>query len=220
MTFDMPEKISSSNFLKEKGKYHVVVTAYDLEPRNKNNELIEGFTVDFEVLEGTVRHNNICTEVGKTYQHTFYNVAPNDSEKQKERKNAQRAAFYIATELATKADLGKQIKFDINDCLNRQCVIELQFKNKKDDVTGEWIPTEFLEIAYANIWAVDDRYAAATPKDIVALKIIGKEHAATNGAPATAKSATNGTAKAASTKTSATKQEPATAAAKNDDWNV
>lgn len=178
--FDLPETLPSNNKVQEPGFYHCVVTEIDEQPRDKNNALMEGFKPTFEVLDGTARVNNVCTQRGFTHEQILFSPKPGQSEGGIKWSKAKQAAFLLATGLVNKDHLGKSVKINLADALQKQVVINLVPKN---DDSG------YLEIAWANIYAVDDPKVAAVPKDVAALRLIGKESAAAPAANATAAAA-------------------------------
>ncbi len=199
--FELPESLPTSNRVTEPGFYHCVVTEIDEQPRDRNDALIEGFKPTFEVLDGTVRANGVCTQRGCTYEQTLFSARPGQKEGAIKWNKAKQAAFLIATGLVTKDQLGKSVKINLADALQKQVVVNIVPKN---DDSG------YLEIAWANIYAVDDPKVAAVPKDVVALRLIGKESAAAPAANATAPANGNGTTKAAAKAPARTAPNPAT----------
>ncbi len=175
--FELPETLPSSSRVQEPGFYHCVVTELDEEPRDRSNALMEGFKPTFEVLDGTARVNNVCTQRGFTHEQTLFSAKPGQSEGAIKWNKAKQAAFLIATGLVSKDQLGKSVNINLADALQKQVVINLVPKN---DDSG------YLEIAWANIYAVDDPKVAAVPKDVAALRLIGKESAAAPAASAAA----------------------------------
>jgi hypothetical protein len=144
----------------------------------------------------------------------LFSVRGDETEKGLKWKKAKQAAFLVAAGLAKKEDLGKNVEFDWQNAVQNQIVIEVQ---KQQD-------SEFVDVTFANIFAVDDPKVAAIPKDKALLKLIGKEHAApgaavTNGAKSTTKPATNTAAKSGPAPTPpATGNAPATTTAES--WNL
>jgi hypothetical protein len=175
-TLDLPETIPSSSRVEEPGTYHVVVTEVEEEPRDKSGALLEGFKVHFEVLDGTTRVNNVCSQRGFTHEHMFFTPRPSDSEGSIKWNRAKQAAILLATGLTSKEQLGKSVQVNLADMQQKQCVINLVRSNRDE---------RYLEVAFANIYAVDDPKVAAVPKDVAALRLIGKEAAAAP-APTTA----------------------------------
>ena len=157
---ECPEDIDGqSNFLTEPGTYHAVVIAVDEAPTSKAGVLLEGFRVEFAVLDGTV-----AGQKGKQFDIMFFKPKLTDKNGGEFAKRKQ-ARFAIATGILPRAEPGKRVTVDLQQANGLQLVVELE--HQKDMTTGE--PTKFLQLAWANIYHVDDPAVAKVPKDATAL---------------------------------------------------
>lgn len=190
---ECPEDIDGqSNFLTEPGTYHAVVIAVDEAPTSKAGVLLEGFRVEFAVLDGTV-----AGQKDKQFDIMFFKPKLTDKNGGEFAKRKQ-ARFAIATGILPRAEPGKRVTVDLQQANGRQLVVELE--HQKDMTTGE--PTKFLQLTWANIYHVDDPAVAKVPKDATALSLLPDELrkkpadfarqpvGQSNGKPPAAKSAT------------------------------
>jgi len=190
---ECPEDIDGqSNFLTEPGTYHAVVIAVDEAPTSKAGVLLEGFRVEFAVLDGTV-----AGQKDKQFDIMFFKPKLTDKNGGEFAKRKQ-ARFAIATGILPRAEPGKRVTVDLQQANGRQLVVELE--HQKDMTTGE--PTKFLQLAWANIYHVDDPAVAKVQKDATALSLLPDELrkkpadfarqpvGQSNGKPPAAKSAT------------------------------
>ncbi len=160
---ECPEDIDGqSNFLTEPGTYHAVVIAVDEAPTSKAGVLLEGFRVEFAVLDGTV-----AGQKGKQFDIMFFKPKLTDKNGGEFAKRKQ-ARFAIATGILPRAEPGKRVTVDLQQANGLQLVVELE--HQKDMTTGE--PTKFLQLAWANIYHVDDPAVAKVPKDATALSLL------------------------------------------------
>lgn len=163
---DMPDDFDGqSNFLAEPGTYHVVVTAVDESPTAKNGTLIDGFRVDFAVLDGTV-----AGQKDKQFDLLFFKPKLTDKNGGEFAKRKQ-ARFALATGILPRAEPGKRVTVDLQQAAGRQLVVEVE--HQKDQQTGQ--PTKFIQLAWANLWHVDDPACAKVPKDAIALALVPAE---------------------------------------------
>lgn len=208
--YDAPDEMPKSNFLEAPGTYHCAVSDVDEQPVNDNHMAIDGFKVSLEVLDGTVRHNNVCTETGKTVDVIFFNGKPTDKDGGKFAKQKQ-FAFLVAAGLASEADLAKRLVIDLPKAKGRQIVVTFEADERNP---------KYLRIAGTKIYAVDDPRVAAIPKDAKALALIGKAPKPGAAAASPAKSANGNGNGASAPKPAATPQATAAAAPASGDWNV
>lgn len=164
---ECPEDIDGqSNFLTEPGTYHAVVIAVDEAPTTKAGVLLEGFRVEFAVLDGTV-----AGQKDKQFDILFRLPDLTKSQKSAEMRKRQQARFALATGILSQASPGQRVMVDLQQANGRQLVVELE--HQKDMTTGE--PTKFLQLAWANIYHVDDPAVAKVPKDATALSLLPAE---------------------------------------------
>ena len=163
---DVPEEFSEGgNFLQEPGTYHVNVLA-SLEGQsfptrnNPDGKPIDGFAVKLGVLAGTVEG-----QVDKLTTINFFNG--NLQHKDQGKFARQKITFFAYANdlLDPNADQkGKRVSIDITKSNGRQFIIRLE--KTKDG---------YLEIAFSDIWHVDDPRAKEFPKNEQALAMIPKE---------------------------------------------
>lgn len=173
MEWEAPEQEEmqqdGGNFLSQPGIYHAIITAVyeELAPpkRDGTQKPIEGFSAAFDILAGTV-----AGQEGKTINLTFFNGKLNSKDQGKFARKKQ-AAFLIASNVITPADLGQKIKIDLAKANGQQVVMKLE----KDDENSTSDKT-YLQLSYADIWHVDDPRCAAHPKKQEALTLIPPEH--------------------------------------------
>lgn len=170
--FDAPEELShgGGNWIDKPGTYHLVVTAMDEQPINRNKEMVDGFRAEFQALEGTVRDaNGKFTETDKTIGITFKNPKITDKNEGLFARQKQ-AAFLIATGLMTEEQLGKKgIKVELKNSVGRHVIATLE---ESDLDSGK----KFIGLSYADIWHIDDPRAASFPKNEKALTLIPSAH--------------------------------------------
>lgn len=161
MTFEMPDEFSSGgNFLNEPGKYHCSIIEGDESPTyrggDKKGQLIDGFRVELSVLSGP--------NAGKTTDITFYNPKLNSKDGGKFSLQKQ-AAFLIASGLVHPSKLGQKVDVKLEDAADRQVLVE--FESSGDD-------GKYIDLAWANIYHVDDPKAKDYPRDQKAIDLLPK----------------------------------------------
>ena len=126
---------------------------------------MEGFRVDFAVLDGTV-----AGQKDKQFDIMFFKPKLTDKNGGEFAKRKQ-ARFAIATGILPRSEPGKRVTVDLQKANGRQLVVELE--HQKDQQTGQ--PTKFVQLAWANIHHVDDPAVAKVPKDATALALLPAE---------------------------------------------
>jgi hypothetical protein len=151
---------ASDLYLQQPGTYHCVVTDLQ-EGRGPKGNPINGFLVGLSVLDGTV-------EGQKDKQHNLLLFSPDLSKSQssQEWSKKKQTAFVVATGLLDLSRLGQRVEIDLQQAVGRQIVLTFA-ENEHDGKKN-------LELAYANIYHVDDPRAAKFPKDKEALGIVPK----------------------------------------------
>lgn len=191
MEIDLPESMEGeSNFLETPGTYHTAVLAVDENPTTKDGQPIDGFKVHFCALDGTTPGQQ-----KKEFELTFYNPKPTDKKNGEFAKRKQ-ARFAMATGILPQAQPGQRVSINLQDAMGRQLVMELE--PRIDQKTGQ--PSKFLQLAWANIWHVDDPAVAQVPKDAGALSLLPANLRRSADSFATAKANGNGSAGNGSTK--------------------
>lgn len=169
LTFDAPDSLPSGggNWIDKPGTYHLMITATNEEPiSKKDKKLIDGFTVDLQSLEGTVRDaDGKFTEKDKTISLTFYNPQITDKNEGLWARQKQ-AAFFVATGLMTEEQLGQQgIKITLSEAVGRQVVATLEENIGTDG-------KKYIRLAFGDIFHIDDPRAARFPRNEKAIAFI------------------------------------------------
>ena len=149
-----------SQYLSEIGTYHFAVSGI-YEGQMANGTPIDGFSVQFSVLDGTVKGQQ-----DKQTTLTFFSPDMSKSEKSQEWSRKKQTAFCIATGLIDIQNLGGKVTVDLIQADGQQVIANVQ---KQDD------DSKFLQLHYANIYHVDDPRAANFPKNKEALELIPGE---------------------------------------------
>lgn len=144
-------------YLTQPGTYHCVVTAVH-EGTTSRGKPISGFTVDLSALAGTVDGQK---EKEKSLSLFNADLSRNESSQKWARK--KQTAFVIAVGLLDPSKLGERVEINLQEAVGRQLVVNLEQGEKG------------LDLAYANIYHVDDPRVAKIPKDKEALGLIPKE---------------------------------------------
>ncbi len=160
---DMPAQddlAGSSNYLREEGTFHFQVTHVDEQPTSKGDKPIDGFSVELSVLGGP--------EAGKKTDLVFFNPKLNAADGGKWAR-AKQGAFLIAAGLVDESKCGQRISVNLADAMDHQLVATLQYG---EDEHGQ--KKKYLELAYANIYHVDDPRAVKCEFNKQALGLIPK----------------------------------------------
>lgn len=198
-SYDAPEEIGGGgNFLKEPGTYHILVKEVrgGIFPGGK--KVISppgGFCFEGKVLAGTVGGVE-GAELGVT----LFNGKP-DSKDGGNFARVKQGAFFIATGLLQPEQLGKPgLNIDLSQAKGQQIVITLEADTVNTD-------KQYLQLAGASIYHVDDPRVADMPKsgEYLALippthrrsadffaKLSGRKAAAASGQPGAATTAAAG----------------------------
>lgn len=180
LSFEMPEEIGGGggNFLREPGKFHFVATKMDESPSWPSGEPIDGYKVVGEVLADT--KGGQC--IGQEAEIIFSN--PNPLHKDGGAFGRKKiAACMVALGFAGPVNMGKSIDADLEEGIGRQFFAELELRK---DESGEVYLTArgntVLELAFANIYHVDDPAAKNYPRDEASLAAIPAAHRITDPA--------------------------------------
>ncbi len=162
MEFNTPEEIGGdSKFLSEPGTYHFAVNKV-AEGEGPKGGAIDGFSVHMQVLAGTTEDQE-----KKEFTLTFFQPKLTASEKAQQISRQQIAAFLIATELISPADLGKAVSIDLSKADGMQLIATLS--------SNEYQGKTNLQLHYSNIYHVDDPKAKSFPKNDGALSLLPTE---------------------------------------------
>lgn len=157
---EMPEEMGGeSNFLREPGTYHCAVTQV-LEGTGPKGGIIDGFTVGLDVLAGTT-----AGQEHKVMNLTLFNARLDQSDGAKKWARLKQAAFVIAANVVTPAQLGQRVQVDLQKAVGQQLVIKLVQEEGK----------EYLDLSYADIWHVDDPRCEKCPKNPAAIAMIPQQ---------------------------------------------
>lgn len=161
----MPEKMESEgNFLSEPGTYHFAVLHVDEQPTTRDGKPLDGFRVACCVLDGTAPG-----QAKKEIELMFFAPKPSDKNGGEFSKR-KIARFASACGILPTAQPGQRVSIDLQAAAGRQFVAEVE--RQKDQAGNE---TKFLQLAWANLWHVDDPAVAQVPKDAGALKLLPAE---------------------------------------------
>jgi hypothetical protein len=165
LTMDLPtaEEAASSGgtFLNKPGKYHGVIMLAE-ENAMRGEKMVKGFM--FEVAAHGVEKGNE-EEIGKTIKLYFGNPDASHKDGGKFSLSKQTAAL-IASNAIAPADLGKKgVSVDVEACKNHQVMFEIEL-SKPDANQKRW-----PDLAYANIYHIDDPRAKSWPKNAEILEL-------------------------------------------------
>lgn len=157
-SFDMPEEMASSGgYLEVEGTFHVLITEVKVGQGPKGNAMA-GNTFGVHILAGNVegqsgkmsnlliREPKLTAVDGGAFGRRIV------------------AAFLIASDLASPAQLGKTIEFEVENAKDRQLVVKFKFQDRDGK--------KQLDIAGDHIFHVDDPRVAKIPKDAEALAML------------------------------------------------
>lgn len=174
---DMPEEIKEGggNFLRAPGRYHFAVIETDESPmtHQKPPQPFDGFRIEAAVLCGP--------EKGKQHEFDFRTPMPTWSEKGIEMGRKKIAACMVATGFAGPENMGKGMTVELKQCVGRQFFAEVDFEKDEDgnDKVSE-NGKKFLQLAWSNIYHVDDPMAKDFSLDDKALALLPKAHRITD----------------------------------------
>lgn len=151
---------ASDLYLQQPGTYHCVITGVQ-EGRGPKGNPINGFMVELSVLDGTV-------EGQKEKQHNLLLFSPDlsKSASSQEWSKKKQTAFVVAAGLLDLSRLGQRVEIDLQQAVGRQIVLTFQ--------ENEHEGRKNLELAYANIYHVDDPRAIKFPRDKESLALVPK----------------------------------------------
>jgi hypothetical protein len=166
--FDVPDDFGDDGqFLKEKGIYHCSVQDVMI-GTGPSGKAIDGFSIQLGVLDGTVRNEQGCTQVGRTISVTLFNPKLTEKDGGKFSRKKQ-SKLLIAVNALDPSKKGQKVQIDLNKIRDQQLVVsfEVDDYNSKDGKT-------YLQVANAgmDVWHVDDPHAKDIPKNLAALKLI------------------------------------------------
>jgi hypothetical protein len=159
--WEQPEDLNSGggNFLKVGGTFHVI--CHDIGTVDKDGKPIEGFSVNVEVLAGTVAGTK-----GKLANIRFNNGKSSYKDGGKFARQKQ-ANFFIASNVLGPADVpaieARKPQIVLGKAQGQQVIVTLELNDKG-----------WPELAFADVFHVDDPKAAGFPKDKTSIDLIPK----------------------------------------------
>lgn len=158
-------------WLENPGTYHLLVTDTSERPTKSDGTLINGFSYSVTVLEGTVK-----AEIGKEFEMVFRDPNLRWSQDAQDRDLKAQCRALAAVGLLDESQAGgKEVEINVSEAVGRQFVATFQFKREKNDKTGEYETTKFVQLKGADIWHVDDDFVSDYPKCQSALAKIPPE---------------------------------------------
>jgi hypothetical protein len=167
LEIDQPESIEGGgNFVEMPGIYHAAVTGVDEEPVSNDGKPLSALKLTLSILAGTVP-----SQVGRTFSLTLWHPSDQDNSDMPKKKLT---CFAIATNLLKEHVPGQRASIDPSAAMGQQLVLKLAPKRKKNETTGQWEDTDRLDLAYADIWHVDDEAVSknSVPLDQASLNLI------------------------------------------------
>lgn len=174
---------SGGSFLREPGTYHVCVVDVNYMPSRKDGTLIDNaaFKVYLEVLAGTV-----AGQEGKSAEITFFHPkVQSKNEGAFARKKIDR--FLLAVGLISEADKTKEVEPELELAKGRHFIVKLELDDDE----------KYLQVAFADIYHVDDPCVKEVPKNAAAMAIGASWRLAGAKKPAPSKKPTPPSSKAA-----------------------
>lgn len=171
MSFDWeaPEEFAQGgNFLDTPGTYHALIQ--DVKTTDKEGKVLDGFRVEFVVLDGTVRNEKGCTEVDKKFSVMFHNGKASSKDGGRFSRQKQAAIFVAGGVFDSAAEVSKAKEsrsINIEKMRNGQVVVTLDKREYEDEKKNK---KSTLDIHFTNIFHIDDPAANAFPKN---QKLIG-----------------------------------------------
>jgi len=163
-SWQQPESFGSSeSFLDVPGTYHFLVK--DVKTTDRNGSPLDGFRVELEVLDGTPRNGEKCSELGKKLSLSFRNGKMNSKDGGKFAQQKQ-AAMFVAANLINTRHLdqirNKTLReLDIDLMRSSQVIAAIE---KRQFTNDKGAPQEVLDLVFSNVWHVDDPQTLHFPK--------------------------------------------------------
>lgn len=158
MRLKLANDFSGSQYLHAEGSFHVTVLEVDEAP-TKGQQPVDGFKVTFGVQAGTVDGVK-----GKTTSQLFESPHPAmHSEGLQRLLLARQSRFLLAVGLIQPGMEGQEVEIDLQNAVQRQCVVDLVLDNKEK---------RYLQINGQGIYHVDDPECAGVPKNEACLAVI------------------------------------------------
>ena len=155
--------------LREAGTFHCVVNEVR-EGESSGGKAIDGLTVTLEVLAGTVDG-----QAGKTHSESFFLPTLQDDEKKKGMKLRKLTAMAIAGNVLQPENMGKEADIPFDSMVGCQMVVKFDHQMEMDGNGQYTIKSKYIQVAYSDIFHVDDPAIAAVPKNADALSLFPTE---------------------------------------------
>lgn len=152
------------------GTYHVVINEV-LEGQTKKGKAIEGLTVTFEVLAGTEKGKE-----GKSHTESFFLPTMQDKETSAAMKLRKITAMAVAGNVLAPEQLGTEAEIPFDSMVGSQMVVKFDHQMEMDGEGNYTVPSRYIQVAYSDLFHVDDPAVKAVPKNADALGLIPKEH--------------------------------------------
>ena len=163
-----------SGFLEHEGRFHFHVDNLKV-GLNYKDEPFDGTTVELSVMGGEV-----AGQEGKTLNVTLWDIDQSKSAEEQKQTISRLYNFYIATNVLQPSALGSsEVEFDEKLAIGNQIVMRVGHKQKQVTENGKtkWVKDpKFLQIAYSDIFHVDDPEVANVPKSASAIGLIPQQH--------------------------------------------
>ena len=160
--FDTTEDIGGGgggNYCKEAGWYHATLATFS-PGRSKKGEPIKGIFLEFEISAGTVQGQE-----NKIIGFTLWDPKIGASDAGKLWAGRKRTNLFLAIDAMKPAEIGQRVKLENFSQYNgRQVVLQVDIND-----------SGYAELAYADIYHVDDPSAADVPKSAPDLSVIPEE---------------------------------------------
>lgn len=163
-------------YVDKPGTYHFLIDNVKVGLSSKD-EPMDGSTIEMTCLAG--EH---ADQAGRKIGVTLWDIDQSKSIEEQKQTINRLTNFFIAVNQIQPSQLGGEVDVDPVRAAGHQLVMKLGHKQKKvKDESGKdkWIDdpeSKFLQIAYADIFHVDDPAVSKVAKSLDALKVIPSEH--------------------------------------------
>lgn len=152
------ENTGGSKYVNAEGTFHFLINDIDENPATKDHKPIEGaLKVQAEVLAGTD-----SSQIGRTLETMFFKGRPTDKDGG-EFANKKLTRFFLAIGLISHQP-GSKTVIEPSHGVGRQFCAKINVREQNGK--------KYFDIAYADIWHIDDAEAKDIPKDAEALGLI------------------------------------------------
>ncbi len=158
-------------FLEVEGTFHLKVLDIDTQPKKADGSAMfdAAMKVSFEALGGTVEGVN-----GRQFTETFWKPNLSDEPKKQDRTKAKIAWFLVAIGMREASDQGP-LRFAPKAAIGRQLIARTKFRTDREGNVKTFNGNPQIEIAFNDMFHVDDPTKAGVPKNAEALAAYPKE---------------------------------------------